>query len=216
MRFLTCACALAALLLLALVSSIWFLRAAGLPQDRTPVVIELAGQSLRIDPAFVRRRNDLLHRQHEEFELVVVWPHLGPAAHVLGQTAAENIVVISLRKPDQSLHPADKPGRLYVRFLAEEVDSLEPGLVLRRFLSGSPYEDEAVVMTPPEGRSFWVRCRPASLPTVAESSCIGDLRINQLDVSFRLNAVHLKDWPIFVARLQSLLDRLAQLDMAPD
>jgi hypothetical protein len=92
MRFLTLACALAALLLLALVSSIWFLRAAGLPQDRTPVLIEVAGQNLRIDPAFVRRRNDLLHRQHEEFELVAVWPDLEPAAHLLGQTAAEELL----------------------------------------------------------------------------------------------------------------------------
>ena len=68
-------------------------------------------------------------------------------------------------------------------------------------------------MTPPEGRSFWVRCRPAAPLAVAGSSCMGDLRINQLDVSFRLNAIHLKDWSVFVVRLQSLLDRLTEIDM---
>ena len=206
MRFLTWACALAALLLLALVSSIWFLRAAGLPQDRTPVVIELAGQSLRIDPAFVRRRNDLLHRQHEEFELVAVWPNLAPAAHILARVPAEDIIVLALRGKHQRLEPAEKPARLYARFLKEDEEPFGDGLVARRFEVGSPYEGEVLIMTPPEGRLFWARCSLRN--TGATQMCLGEIRIDGFDVKLRVNENILSQWESVTQRLTQLLATL--------
>lgn len=209
MKFLTLACAIAALLLLALVSSIWFLRAASVPQDHAPVLIEVAGQGLRIDPAFVRRRSDLLHRQHDEFELVAALPGFEPAAERLAQFEPEAIIVLSIRGKDARLEPAEKPARLYARFLKEEEELIADGLVARRFETGSPYEGEVLIMTPPEGRIFWARCLPASMTVPAQTGCMSEMRIKAFDVAFRFSAAQLQRWSFFGPRMQALLQEMS-------
>jgi len=206
MRFLTLACAIAALLLLALVSSIWFLRAASVPQDHAPVLIEVAGQGLRIDPAFVRRRSDLLHRQHDEFELVAALPGFEPAAERLAQVEPEAVVVVSLRGRDARLEPAEKPARLYARFLKNEEEPLAAGLIARRFEVGSPYEGEVLIMTPPEGRLFWARC--GLRKSDAAQICLSEMRADGFDVTLRLSDSALHQWEMMTQRLNQLVATL--------
>jgi hypothetical protein len=206
MRFLSLASAIAALLLLALVFSVWFLRSANLPPDRMPALIEVAGQQLMIDPAFVRRPNDLLHRQHEEFELVTALPDLEPAAHHLAQVASEDIVVLALRGKDARLEPAEKPARLYARFLRQDEEPVADGLIARRFKTGSPYEGEVLIMTPPEGRLFWARC--ILRKTEAAQMCLSEVRSENLDVTLRLSDTQLAQWEMITQRLHQLVAAL--------
>jgi hypothetical protein len=206
MKFLSLACALAAVLLLALVSTIWFLRTSGLSPDQAPVLIEVAGQALRIDPAFVRRRDDLLHRQHDEFELVAALPDFQPAANRLAQVETSQIIVLSLRGKDPRLEPAEKPGRLYARFLREEEETVSDSLIARHFQAGSPYEGDVVIMTPPEGRLFWARCLLRKGDTA--QICLSEIRSAEFDVTVRLSDSALAQWETITQRLHQLVAAL--------
>jgi hypothetical protein len=109
---------------------------------------------------------------------------------------AEATVFMTLTPDDGSLDPADRPIRLYARFL-DPIGYQHPGgLVRRRFQDGSPYEGEDLYMALPEGRSFWARCprSPAGAATKPPEPCLWEARLDGLDVAVRFAPALLTQW----------------------
>jgi hypothetical protein len=123
------------------------------------------------------------------------------------EDASEGIVYISLKAQEKSLDPAERPARLYVRFLEQEEWSHPGGLVMRRFEEGSPFGREDLYMAPPEGRVFAARCiRPQAHPDGLPNTCISEMRFGGLDVRLRFSPNHLGDWERMVAGVRGLIN----------
>lgn len=108
---------------------------------------------------------------------------------------AERVAFVTLTPNDGSLDPADRPVRLYARFL-DPIGYQNPGgLVRRRFQDDSPYQGEELYMALPEGRAFWARCpRREARPGVSLDACLWETRMEGLDIAVRFSSTRLTEW----------------------
>lgn len=188
----------------AAVAGIVLLRPAA-PQKPAPARIdyELAGQLLSVPASWLRETMDRSGGTVPRLDLAIPWP----GASTDGDT---QIVAVTLVPADAALDPAERPAKLYMRFLAPETWSTPGGLVLRRFRPGTPYEGEELYLAPPDGRRFFARCtRPAATGVVAPL-CTTVMRLAGIDVMLRFGPERLADW----ARLGAGAERLLAI-MAP-
>ena len=111
------------------------------------------------------------------------------------QKPAENTLYLTVSNASETLGPGERTTRLYARFLEADVWSHPGGLIMRRFQDGSPYQNEDLYMTPPEGRRFSARCpRPRQPPDGLPDSCLADIRLDGIDVRLRFSSALLPDW----------------------
>lgn len=123
----------------------------------------------------------------------------------------KNRVFITVSAKDDTADPADRPTRLYARFLQGEAFAGPGGLVMRRFEQGSPYDLEQLYIAPPDGRDFFARCPNAqSKEAAAGKSCLSIFRVDGLDVELRFAPALLDKWETlnegarnFVARIRN-------------
>ena len=164
------------------------------------VTAQISGNSLRIDADYLRLADQRNGGELDHVDLVARFPDFLPARQTSGARAARDTeevrqVVVTLSAPDDSVDPAERPAKLYARFLAPDVWSHPGGLVMRRFETGTPYDNEELYLAPPEGRAFSARCmRPAQPPDGLPDSCIADLRQSGFDVRFRFPPELLPEW----------------------
>ena len=122
------------------------------------------------------------------------------------QTPIEQLIFLTIRPKDPTIDPADRPAKLYARFLETTGWSHPGGLVMRRFENGSPFEREELYMTPPEGRVFAARCaRPIQPPDGLPNTCISEIRIEGLDVQMRFSPDMLVNWETLVLGSRQLV-----------
>ncbi len=133
----------------------------------------------------------------ERLDLVIPWPDEpadGEADAKRGTAAIEKVVLVALTGADAALAPAQRPARLYSRFLTAEVWPNPGGLVLRRFRQGTPYEDEELYLSPPDGHAFAARC-PRGVSTLpVREGCVAEIRVGQLDAQLRFAPAQLVAW----------------------
>ncbi|HEY8579009.1 MAG TPA: hypothetical protein VIL72_03930, partial [Beijerinckiaceae bacterium] len=106
---------------------------------------------------------------------------------------AEDRLHVTLLRTDATLDPAERFEKLYARFLQAEAPSPAPGLTLRRFEAGSPYENEELFFNPPEGRLFAARCLRTA-EGEPPGQCLADLRVGRVDVRLRFARRWLAAW----------------------
>ncbi len=115
-------------------------------------------------------------------------------------------VFLTIMPPEGKLQPAERTTRLYGRFLQADGWSHPGGLIMRRFVDGSPYEHEDLYMAPPEGRVFAARCtRPRKTPDGLPNTCIAEVRIDGVDVRARFSPDLLSEWEHLLAGIRGLL-----------
>lgn len=129
-----------------------------------------------------------------------------PRARIDGD---EKIVFVTVSPPDEAIEPADRPSRLYARFLGANVWSGPRGLVMRRFERGTPYELEELYVAPPDGRAFFARCltsRPVekTLP----QTCLSIFRTQSLDVELRFSPLLLQRWDALISGARDFIERI--------
>jgi hypothetical protein len=138
----------------------------------------------------------------ERLDLAAFFPGFAPAGALTGFTLKtdlrernERTVFIALTGAEPTLEPADRPVKLYERFLEPDTVTRPDGLLERRFQAGSPYENEELFIAPPEGRAFFARCpTPKPKPDGLPDTCIYDFRTRGLDVEMRFSPALLADW----------------------
>lgn len=159
---------------------------------------------LRLPPGYARFPIGRRGGMHDRLDLVAFAPSLQPAGD-----AAEprnDLVFISLTPAEPTVDPADRPVKLYARFLEEESWSEPSGLLLRRFQAGSPYAFEDLYIAPPEGRAFSARCtRVREKPDGLPETCLTDLRIGGLDAQLRYAPDLLPQWQALIDSAQRFI-----------
>ena len=149
----------------------------------------------------------------DQLDLAAFFPDFRPAGDVgdvNGDTdlAArfEKLVFITIRPGDSSLDPAERPTRLYARFLEADQWSHPGGLVARAFQAGSPFEGQELYFAEPEGREFAARCGRPDQTQKTPNSCIYDFRLDGLDVELRFPAALLAEWGTLNAGVRGLIE----------
>ena len=181
------------------------------PPANVPVEAFLGAVHLRFLPGFARlpeaRRGGTLDR----LDLAVTFPDFHPAKPRRPSEPEAALLFIRMMPPEATLDPADRPLRLYAPFLELAGWEQEGGLVMRRFVAGSPYQTDDLYLAPPEGRLFWARClRPAQPPVPLPDTCLSDLRLHGLDVQVRFDPALLPQWERLVAGVRGLVEGMAR------
>ncbi|WP_018267821.1 MULTISPECIES: hypothetical protein [Methylosinus] len=163
-------------------------------------------------PAYARDDSTRYGGALDRLSFIAVAPDFGPPQKPSAdprRRAAEEIdpmrVFVTLAPREEALDPAERPSRLYARFLESEVWGGPGGLVMRRFEPGSPYELELLYLAPPEGRDFFARCPRRDAGFLGSAPCIWALRWKNLDVEARFSAVLLRDWEELARGLRAFL-----------
>ena len=148
----------------------------------------------------------------ERLELAAFFPDFTPAgaaSDIDGKTdLAERyrkLVFIEIRPADSDLDPAERPAKLYARFLEPERSSHPGGLVAAAFQAGSPFEGEALYFVAPEGRVFAARCGRPDGAQKTPRACAYDFRTGDIDVELRFSPALLADWEKLNAGARGLI-----------
>lgn len=152
----------------------------------------------------------------DRLAFVATFPDFAPPARSAAQLTpralterGQNIVSITVSLPDEAIEPADRPARLYTRFLEGDVWSGPGGLIMRRFERGSPYELEQLYIAPPDGRAFFARCpKQQASDDPAPDMCLSIFRLKSLDVELRFAPLLLERWDMLIERARDFLERV--------
>lgn len=163
-------------------------------------------------PAYARDESTRYGGASDRLSFIAVAPDFGPPQKPSAdprRRAAEELdpmrVFVTLAPREEALDPAERPSRLYARFLESEVWGGPGGLVMRRFEPGTPYELELLYLAPPEGRDFFARCPRRDAGFLGSAPCLWALRWKNLDVEARFSAALLRDWEEFARGLRAFL-----------
>jgi len=169
--------------------------------EPTIVAASLGGARFAYAPAFARDESTRYGGALERLSFLAVLPDFAPPQKPSAdprRRASEELdpmrVFITLGPRDEALDPAERPSRLYARFLESEVWGGPGGLVMRRFEPGAPYELEQLYLAPPDGREFFARCPRRDAGFLGSAPCLWALRWKNLDVEARFSASLLRDW----------------------
>jgi hypothetical protein len=137
-----------------------------------------------------------------------------PAAGAKGQRG-QRLVFVTVSLKDDSVDPAERPSRLYARFLEGDAWSGPGGLILRRFEQDSPYDLEQLYLAPPDGREFFARCpKPRAAGQTAGQApadmCLSMFRAGALDVELRFQPALLEHWEALMDGAHAFIGRIAQ------
>jgi hypothetical protein len=149
----------------------------------------------------------------DQLALAAFFPDFTPAGEVSDVTRDTNLperfeklVFLTIRASDSGLDPADRPARLYARFLEPDGWSHPGGLVAKSFQAGSPFEGQELYFVAPEGRDFAARCRLPDQTQKTPNSCVYDFRVDNLDVEMRFPAALLSEWERLNAGARGLIE----------
>jgi len=183
----------------AVLAGIFFLRPAA-PEKPAPARIgyELAGHALSVPASWLRETMDRSGGTVPRLDLAIPWPGTAAASDA-------EIVTVTLVPADAALDPAERPAKLYLRFLAPETWPGPGGLVLRRFRPGTPYAGEELYLAPPDGRRFFARCTRAGATGIVAPLCTTVMRLAGIDVMLRFDSERLADWPRIGASAERLI-----------
>lgn len=149
----------------------------------------------------------------DRLDLAAFFPDFAPAGDVSDVNGAtdlgerfEKLVFVTIKPGDSDLDPADRPAKLYARFLDANEWSHPGGLVARAFEDGSPFEGQELYFVAPEGRDFAARCGRPDASRKTPNSCIYDFRVDGLDVELRFSAAILSEWERLNAGARGLIE----------
>ncbi|TVR08358.1 MAG: hypothetical protein EA385_10280 [Salinarimonadaceae bacterium] len=121
----------------------------------------------------------------------------------------QSVVGLTLTPADGALAPSERPRALYSRFLSGEASAAPGGLIRRRFRDGTPYEGEALLIAPPDGRAFSARC-PAAPASAMEPVCFAELRFGEVDAHLQIAMRDIDQWERVVVFVRALVVGVAR------
>lgn len=136
------------------------------------------------------------HSEVEKLELVVPLPVLH--ANVAPTTNhMDNVVIIRVVTIDKSVVPEERYNQLYSRFLTPDIWTNPGGLQLRQFEQNSPYANEQLYISPPDGRDFTARC-PLEGST-QNQLCVWEVHTQGFNAIVSFSPKRLVEWEAIVS-----------------
>jgi hypothetical protein len=165
---------------------------------REPIPVSIGNASFRIPRDYVRAGAMPRPGAQDRVDLVLAFPGMAPAGSL--PPGPDGRIYLALLREDGVLDPAERVNEIYGRFFEPDIWQNPGGLLLRRFAADSPYGDEELFLSPPDGRIFAARCRkPPPRADGMRGAGIGDaclwrFRTNGADVQVRFSPDLLPQW----------------------
>ena len=180
------------------------------------IQVTLGAVRLAFDARYARFLSERAGGQMDQVDLAAHFPDFAPAGEITGLSPTsdmtirhELLVFLTLSPIAKGLDPAERVTMLYARFLEDEEWSHPGGLVMRRFVAGSPFANEDLYLTPPEGKLFAARCaRPSSQPDGLPDTCLHEFRLGGLNAQLRFAPARLADWDAMTQGARQLVARM--------
>lgn len=182
-----------------------------------PLAVSVAGRMLQVPPALIRAPERRQAGAQPQLDLWFAWPDFTapqPARRDRPPTPAEAIVFVSLQAADLAVPaPERRTAEVWGRFIESGAWSNPGGLIMRRFAGDSPYRDEELFLSPPDGERFTARCRKPAAPGERRLDTLGDAclwvqRRPPYDVQVRFAPALLAEWQRLDEQLDAALGRL--------
>lgn len=183
------------------------LRPAPAPAQKD-VEATIGGKTLHIPGNLVRSQDP-----EGRIDLALRFLDLVPAAAAGSQDRSPaprigDILLVTLSAAETAQMPADRLGGLYARFLEPTVKAGPGNLIERRFKAGSPYENQELLFSPPDGRRFLAVCdaKPRA-GEVLPPLCTTRFERNGVSVQVRFEPRLVESWERIESGLMPLVDR---------
>ncbi len=179
--------------------------------DAPSLPIVIAGVNFNIEPAAIRRAIQRRPGVEDRVDLAYLWPSLTPpdpaAKPSVGEPADPNRrLFVTIAAGETTLPIMSRVKEIYPRYLVAEPAAGPPGLTLRGFRDGTPYQGEELVFEQERPEHFLARC--ALKGAVNSGNCLLERRIGNADLTFRFPRAWLKDWKSVAAGVDKLQSRL--------
>lgn len=174
-----------------------------------PIVI--AGTAFNIEPAAIRMPVQRRPGTQERVDLAYLWPSLLPADPAIKVHAGIPVdpnerLFVTIESGDGTLPLMERVQTIYPRYLVAEPTAGPPGLTLRGFRDGTPYQGEELVFESQAPEHFLARC---SLKGVMSAGhCLLERSIGDADITIRFPRNWLTDWRILARGIDTLMARL--------
>ncbi len=169
------------------------------PRAKTlPITATVAGQALTIPIEWIGPQAAPALADDSLVRLRFSWPDLGRA-----QMGSPDTIHITLSPADENNDPA-KQLVLWSRFLSSTAWSNPGGLVLRQFRKNTPFENDELYVSVPDGRDFAALC-PLDRAG-PEEPCRVRLRHGPFDLAVRLPRDALAQWETLVPAMKAKVD----------
>ncbi|MBL8589655.1 MAG: hypothetical protein JNK46_14070 [Methylobacteriaceae bacterium] len=197
----------------ALVWSLWR-RPSG-----APALIEatIGRTRLAMSADYARFEADRAGGPLDRLDLAARFPEFTPAGRPDSRPGGEpggrdeRLIFVTLTPEDGALDPAERPVRLYARFLDATVWTHPGGLLMRRFQPNTPYAGEELYIAPPEGRAFFARCpTPGAAGDGLPDFCFTEMRAAGLALQVRFAPALLSEWERVAEGVRALLRQIAR------
>jgi hypothetical protein len=180
------------------------LNAAALP-------ILVSGTMFTIEPAAIRMPVQRKPGAQERVDLAYLWPSLQPPDPALKPTVSAPLdpnerLFVTITNGEVTFPMTERVKTIYPRYLDETASAGPPGLTLRGFRTGTPYQNEDLVYDPQAPEHFLARC---SRQGVGNSGmCLLERRVGNADVTLRFPRDWLDRWDEVAKGADSLIERL--------
>ncbi len=189
-----------------------FLAARGADDAPHSVVSAVGATRLTFSSAYLRPASRG-GGETSRLAVAAMFPNFAPAggaSDITGKTDIDarlaNTIFVAIKAADASLDPAERPSRLYARFLDPVPWTHPGGLIVRAFQPGSPFETDELFFAEPEGRDFSARCPKPDQSRKTPSTCVSEYRQDGLDVEIRFSAGLLAEWEKLNAGVRGLIE----------
>ena len=174
-----------------------------------PIVV--AGVNFNIEPAAIRRAIQRHPGTQMRVDLDYLWPSLMPPDPKIKPNVGAPIdpnrrLFVTIASGETTLPIMRRVKEIYPRYLVPEPTAGPPGLTLRGFRDGTPYQGEELVFEQADPTHFLARCTVKGV--VNSGNCLLERRIGKADITFRFPRAWLRDWKSVAAGVDKLLTRL--------
>jgi hypothetical protein len=180
-------------------------------RDAPSLPIVISGTAFNIEPAAIRQAVQRKPGTQERVDLAYLWPSLTPPDSAT--KTADDIPIdttqrlfVTIETSDGTLPLMDRVQTIYPRYLVAEPTAGPPGLTLRAFRDGTPYQGEELVFESQAPEHFLARCTVRGV--VNSGGCLLERRIGDADITVRFPRAWLSDWQHVAQGIDSLLARL--------
>lgn len=198
-------------IVLALIVIAWLLwprwPAPNVPIDAPSVPITIEDVTFNIPPGAIRLKAKRNPGTQERIDLVFMWPGLQPPEdRPMPMVSSHGIdrVFLTIAANDGTLPPLERFNTIYPRYLESGTTTLESGLSVRAFRTGTPYQGEEILYDRDSPERFAVRCTRDG-HSAAIGMCLYQRRVGSADITVRFPREWLKDWSSVLSGIEHLL-----------
>jgi hypothetical protein len=162
--------------------------------------VKVAGRIISLPASWIPETS-MTGSARDRLDLLVPLNDLGIAG------AGDARMSVTVAASDSSMHPAERPSRLYARFVSADYSTGPGGLIRRKFREEAAFQGETLYLSSPDGRLFSARCQEIDS---IRPTCFSEFRVGTLDIRATYTIDTLAHWSLMT---ETLTQRFAGADL---